>query len=119
SVGAQTGLCDAFGKCAIDCGPGQGGCDDNNPCTTDLCDPSVSKCMFTPVADGTPTPGVQQIAGDCHVRQCIMGADQNGVDDTDLPVSASDCVIPTCAMGTPSQPSKGAGAGCNTGALAR
>src|SRR5262249_44858373 len=85
SGGPQTGLCDAFGQCQIECGAGLPACDDNNPCTTDLCDLTVSQCSFAPVPDGTPTPGVPQITGDCRVRQCIAGVDANVVDDTDLP----------------------------------
>src|SRR5262249_26232203 len=107
---------DKFSTCKIDCGPNKPDCNDMNPCTNDACNAATAKCDFTPLPDGSPTPGVMQVPGDCRVHQCIGGMDNNAVDDTDLPVGgpSPDCTIPTCTMGVPSTPPKGGGTGCNT-----
>ena len=56
-----------------------------------------------------PTPGVNAVAGDCHVHLCIAGKDTDTVDDTDLPVTTNDCITPNCTMGVPTLPNKSAG----------
>ena len=49
-----------------------------------------------------------------RVHQCVMGKDTSVVDDTDVPVSANDCVAPTCTAGVPSQPPANLGTACKT-----
>ena len=44
-------------------------CQTTNPCVTPSCDTATGLCSFPAIADGTPTPGVAQLPGDCHVRQ--------------------------------------------------
>jgi hypothetical protein len=65
--------CDDNNACTIDtCDPVTGCvhtpivCNDDNPCTRDSCDPRVGKCVFTPVADGTPCGD-----GTCQSGVCV------------------------------------------------
>lgn len=50
-------------------------CDDNNPCTTDSCDPQLG-CQHTPVANGTPCPNATVCDGaeTCQSGTCTVGA---------------------------------------------
>jgi len=112
--GSMAGTCDAFGKCQVTCGPTQP-CDDKNPCTTDTCDMATSMCVFDKVMDGTPTPGVMQVPGDCHQHLCQGGMDTNAVDDQDLPLTpGTDCDDELCANGVPSNLPKAQGVSCMT-----
>ncbi len=112
-VGQATGHCTA-GKYAVECGVGLPPCDDKNACTDDSCDVANGKCVFSPL-DGVKIPGVADKPGDCRTPRCIGGAAvETAFDDTDLPVTTSDCVTPTCAAGTPSLPPLPTGQTCAT-----
>src|SRR5262249_20076111 len=65
-------------------------CTDNNPCTTDACDPVLS-CVYTPVLDGTACSdgNVCNGAETCLAGTCIAGA----------PLVCDDlnpCTVDTC-----------------------
>ncbi|MEP7119818.1 MAG: hypothetical protein ABJE95_02865 [Byssovorax sp.] len=106
------GVCSA-GVCAVKC-TADAGCDDHNACTTDACDPLDSLCKSTPLADGTQTPGVASMPGNCRTRRCLAGVDIDAVDDLDLIPSSNDCVTAMCANGTLSSPPKDVGTPCAT-----
>ena len=106
-------VCDA-GKCAAKC-TASSGCDDHEPCTIDACDPVKSLCTATPLADGTPTPGVLPLAGDCRARVCVAGVDTDSPDDLDVIAAANDCIVVTCTAGALSSPPKALGSTCTYG----
>jgi hypothetical protein len=105
------GLC-MGGVCVVICTHDME-CDDQNPCTDDSCDAGNGTCSHTPL-NGVPTPGVNQVAGDCKQRTCVDGVDTNGADDSDLPVTATDCDYELCDNGTPSNPPHMKDSACNT-----
>lgn len=107
----DTGRCDAEGECLVVCGPGAG-CTPPSPCMTGACDDGV--CTYTPLPDGTPTPGVAQAPGDCHVRICLSGADVDTPDDSDVPATSNDCDFEVCTAGAPSHPPKTGNPPCST-----
>jgi hypothetical protein len=109
TVTGKAGLCDNLGACkAIDCN-----CDDMNPCTTDGCPYAQWLCEYSPL-DGVLVPGFKQVAGDCGVHMCVSGSEAAVADDTDVPNSSNDCVVPTCMAGAPSLPAANMGTACNT-----
>ena len=60
-------LCTAGDKCAGGvCGGQVKGCDDNNPCTQDFCNPASGACLAKPLADGTSCPGGHCMGGSCQ-----------------------------------------------------
>jgi len=65
-VGSEDGMCDGQGTCVTaSCGPDT--CDDDNECTTDVCDPGADPlCTNTPQAQGTPCDaGTGAGSGNC------------------------------------------------------
>jgi hypothetical protein len=105
----------SFGKCKVIC------TDDSkcaltppNPCVTPRCDLSVGQCIYPAMQDGMETPGVQQIPGDCHRRICLGGKDVDQIDDSDLPVTATDCDQEKCDNGVPSNPPNPPDSPCST-----
>ncbi len=107
------GVCDA-GACAMKCGA-LTGCDDQNPCTVDACDPLKSICKGAPLDDGTPTPGAVAMPGNCRTHRCVGGVDTNAVDDEDLIPSPNDCLAVTCNAGEPSSLPEALGTMCTYG----
>jgi slime mold repeat-containing protein len=114
AIGADpaAGVCVA-GKCAAKCTQDLG-CDDHNACTADACDLAESLCKFTPLDDGTQTPGAVSMPGDCHTHRCIGGVDVNAIDDVDLVQPPSDCVTASCLNGELLLPPKALGTACAT-----
>ena len=106
-------VCNA-GKCAATC-TASAGCDDHEPCTIDACDPVKMLCAATALDDGTPTPGVVPVPGDCRAHVCVAGVDTNAPDDLDLVSAANDCIAGTCTDGVPSSPPKATGTPCTYG----
>src|SRR5262249_43732273 len=78
------------GVCAVQCSSTIA-CPDPGPCATVACDAAVGTCIVTPLSDGTPPPGVTQKAGDCNVNVCVGGVATDVPDDSDVPVTATDC----------------------------
>jgi len=99
TVGEKTGIC-AAGKCEIAC-TNNSDCDDQNPCSDDICDVGMGKCVFT-YLDGVLTPGATQVPGDCKVRYCTNGVDGDTNDDADVPNDLNPCTDDICTAGVPS-----------------
>jgi hypothetical protein len=109
-----TGHCDLQGSClASDCLIA-GDCQTTNPCVTPACDTAAGTCVFPALPDGTPTPGVAQLAGDCHVRICVGGLDVDQIDDSDVPLTATDCDTEMCGQGVAANPILPAHSPCST-----
>ena len=97
------GTCDATGACkktscttVADCATPK--------CATATCDAASQTCTFTPLQDGTPTPGATQTPGDCHTHVCVGGVDTDKEDDTDAPAvmaAMAGCADEACAAGAP------------------
>lgn len=100
--------CDGAGACA---GGGTVSCDDANPCTADLCDPSTG-CASAPVAAGTACGDGDVCNGDevCDgAGVCAMGTPL-ACDDAN-PCTADVCDPSTGCASTP----VAAGASCDDG----
>jgi hypothetical protein len=90
-------------------------CDDNNPCTTDVCYASASGiCVYTNLADG---PFAGQIAGDCLRNDCKSGNPVIEQDPADVPDDSNPCTDDLCSAGFPSWNPKANGEPCQTGNL--
>jgi hypothetical protein len=99
--GQGTGACKG-GVCSIACDAVTGStvCEDAEPCTVDTCDVAAGQCVRTKL-DGTPTPGVNPVTGDCHNHVCVDGADTDVVDLADIPAD-EPCIDESCsAEGAP------------------
>src|SRR5262249_28807902 len=86
-------------------------------CVTGSCNGATGKCDFPALPDGTPTPGVTQTAGDCHVRICLGGIDTNTVDDSDvppIPAGEAGCAEAECTKGAPRNPLHAVDSVCST-----
>ncbi len=112
-VTAETGPVADGGDASVPCTTSSQ-CKSANPCKTGTCNTSSSVCVFTDVADGTPTPGVTPVAGTCHQHVCMGGVDTNVVDNANLPAVVNDCETPTCTGGTPSQTDRAADSACSS-----
>jgi hypothetical protein len=93
-------VCDDNDPCTTDgCDPATGcvftpACDDANPCTADTCDP-VAGCRHAPVADGTPCPDGNVCNG---AETCVAGSCTPGT-----PLACTDgpaCTTGACSRGT-------------------
>ncbi len=103
TMGSAGGTCSG-GKCKIVCTTADDiKCNDGNPCTQDSCDLGQGVCSFTPL-NGVSTPGVAQKSGDCRVQICVDGKDTDSADDSDLPVTATDCDEELCTNGIATNP---------------
>lgn len=102
-----------LGECYPGCLDGDA-CVTNNPCVVGTCDMLTGQCLFLPIPDGTPVPGVAQVAGDCHIRICLGGQDTDAADDSDVPITATDCDAEVCSGGVGANVSKPAGTPCST-----
>ncbi|MFT3771994.1 MAG: hypothetical protein QM820_41840 [Minicystis sp.] len=109
----NTGRCGEVGECLVACNTAAD-CTHTNPCVVAACDTAIGQCSFPALPDGTPTPGAQEIAGDCHVHLCVNGMDAVVVDDSDVPVTPTDCDLEVCMNGMPSNPAKPIDSPCNT-----
>ena len=114
----SAGECDAQGVCEVSCMTAAQ-CVSTNPCVTLSCDASKGHCVPNNLPDGTPTPGVTQTPGDCHVHICLalMGMpsmDVNQIRDIDVPKTATDCDTELCDNGVPSNPPVAIDTPCNT-----
>jgi len=112
NTGVVPGVC-TNGKCDVECGPGLPPCDDGEPCTEDKCDGTFGLCDFAPLG-GIDTPGAIDTPGDCHRHVCVNGKDTDKIDNTDVPVTATDCDNEKCTIGVPSNPPRSINASCNT-----
>jgi hypothetical protein len=108
-VGIKAGICTA-GKCDVGC-TATADCDDQNPCSEDICNTGVSKCEFT-YLDGVLTPGAVQVSGDCKVRFCSNGMDGDVNDDGDIFDDQNPCTDNICTVGVPSNPPLSAQKSC-------
>jgi hypothetical protein len=107
------GACE-FGVCTVRCGPDKP-CPAPTACQQSVaCNDQTGLCEVDTVPDGTPTPEFTQVPGDCHQHVCIGGVDQAVVDDTDLPLTATDCDQEHCDNGVPSNPPLDLHAPCST-----
>jgi hypothetical protein len=113
SLNGSAGHCEG-GACTVDCGPGLPPCDDGEPCTEDSCDVPKGTCSFAPLEDGTKNPGAADTKGDCKGHVCVGGHDLLVDDDSDLPITPTDCDQELCASGQPSNPPLPADAPCFT-----
>ena len=95
------GICKG-GQCQILCTT-DATCDDKNPCTQDSCDVAQGICSFAPL-NGINTPGGTQVDRDCNVQVCVDGVDTKSPDDSDLPVTPTDCDEELCDNGVPGNP---------------
>ena len=109
--GLRGGRCRA-GACVVVCDAQNQltACDDRNACTVDTCDLTHGICANAKL-DGTATPGVSPVLGDCRKTMCVVGKETTVVDDKDLPVK-SDCWDAACASGTASKMPSKAGTAC-------
>jgi hypothetical protein len=89
-------------------------CSSPGPCVTSTLDPATGTCVLVPLSDGTPTPGVQQPIGDCKVSLCVGGQPTDVPDDSDVPVTATECDFEVCESGVPSNPPTPMGTPCST-----
>ena len=110
--GGLAGVCDG-GACSVKCAVDTD-CDDQNPCTTEVCDPVKLVCATTRL-DGVDTPGAISMPGNCHTHVCVDGVDTDAVDDDDHPSSLNDCIDPTCSNGTLSMTQVALGEACTFG----
>ena len=81
------------------------------------CDGATAMCVSTDVPDGTPTPGVTQTPGDCHVHLCVGGMDVDVEDDSDVPAvptAIAGCADALCTAGVPSNPLHALDSVCST-----
>jgi hypothetical protein len=89
---ADGNICNGFETCQSGvCAAGKAlGCDDGNPCTSDLCDP-VSGCKHEPVADGTSCADPNVCDGEevCKAGRCVTGKPL--VCDDHKPCTAHAC----------------------------
>ncbi len=69
-------------------------CDDDNPCTVDVCRPE-GVCHRGVFGDGIAP---EQQAGDCQRVTCDGGEPRSIADDTDVPPE-TDCDAPSCLAG--------------------
>jgi hypothetical protein len=111
-LAGSTGVC-TNGKCTVAC-KGDGDCLSKSPCSTPSCDVGTGTCVYTPLSDGTLTPGVTQKVGDCNINECVNGMPMDVPDDSDVPVTATDCDLEVCKNGVASNPAKPADTQCNT-----
>ena len=101
-------------------GSGQGGqggsppvcaddCDDDNPCTQDICDPD-GKCLHPAEED----PPLTQVIGDCQAISCDGTEVASAADDTDVPDDdGNPCTSEACDAGAPTHPFLPEGTACN------
>lgn len=83
-------------------------CDDDNPCTDDVCNGGV--CERTPVEDG---PLGEDDETDCVDRTCEGGEVVETADDAeDPPDTSAPCDITICEEGAPTQVLADAGTSC-------
>jgi hypothetical protein len=59
--------------------------------------------VFAPL-NGVNTPGATQVDHDCRVQVCVDGVDTKSPDDSDLPLTATECDQELCNNGVPSNP---------------
>jgi len=84
-------------------------CDDDNPCTSDLCADAV--CDNVAIADG-PIGGADD-PNDCRDRLCQAGEEIDLSDNAENPIDANPpCELTVCASGTPTPDFAGAGTQC-------
>src|SRR5207245_11505855 len=76
------------------------GCNDNNPCTTDSCDPAAG-CRNVPVVNGTPCGdgNVCNGAETCQAGACSAGAPLTSCSDGDACNGAETCQAGVCGAG--------------------
>lgn len=70
-----------------------GGCDDNNPCTVDACDPNTGRCVFAPAPNGTGCDdGNFCSVGDrCVAGRCLGAAPRDCSD-------GNSCTFDVCSQ---------------------
>jgi len=87
-------------------------CDDNNPCTVDSCDPATSRCVNTPVADGTVCQGKPCATNSvCGGGLCLDGPFKK-CSASDQCHTAGVCDVET---GECTNPIRANGVACNDG----
>jgi hypothetical protein len=97
-------------------GGGQGGgcaddCNDDNPCTVDLC--AANECTHAPLNE-LDAPDSEQVDDDCLVARCADGMVQQVADDEDVPADGP-CATYTCNSGTLVEESAPLGQACDNG----
>ncbi len=109
------GLCES-GVCKVVCST-SADCPDMGACQTVTCNGATGSCEYTSVMDGTPTPGVTQVPGDCKQHICLMGQDVDAPDNSDvptLPAAMAGCADAKCNSGTPEFPLHAPDSPCST-----
>ena len=109
--GGRAGSCQG-GECVVDCTT-DADCDDSNACTVDQCNVSLGQCEYEEL-DGVPAPAKVQTAGDCLEVQCVMGAEMDLPDDTDIEDDGIECTDDVCNAGVPEHPNTMAGSPCGS-----
>jgi hypothetical protein len=80
------------------CGGGVAkGCDDENPCTADLCDELVKQCRTTPLSNGT---GCTDDGNPCTSDACASGVCAHPALPDGAPCSLAATCMATCTGGT-------------------
>jgi hypothetical protein len=120
------GACNTAGMCkAGSCQPGPGkDCNDNNPCTADMCDPNSGNCTHVPVSDGTSCSDGNACNGleTCQKGACAPGTPPNCTSTNPCEVGSCDptngCILTPVADGTTCTSTVGCGstAACKGGA---
>ncbi len=104
------------GKCQMPCTKASD-CPSKGNCQTASCNGALGMCEYTNVSDGTPTPNVTPVKGNCHKHICLMGVDTDEEDDSNvptLPAAMDGCADAKCTDGTASFPLHAADSGCST-----
>jgi len=96
-VCTQNDACDGNGVCrgtpVANCCRTSSECNDNNPCTTDVCDVATGRCSYQLVADNTPCNADND--GCTQGDKCLQGSCVPG-PRVDCGAGANPCVVKTC-----------------------
>jgi hypothetical protein len=102
-------LCNSGGDC-VQC-LSIANCDNTHDTACSKIDCVVGACIF--VSEPENTLVADTTTGDCHSNVCIAGIVTSIVDEGDLPVNTSECVVASCSMaGVPSTTSRPHGYPC-------
>jgi hypothetical protein len=101
------GQCKA-GACEVSCTT-VAMCDDQNDCTIDSCDPTLSICQHEDLHNVAAS---SQTEGDCKIRLCQQGDPIESVDNGDLPDDGDDCTLDQCIEGIPTHTPEPTGSPC-------
>lgn len=112
SAEGAPGACKAGACHVVPCDPAGkvDECDDGEPCTVDACDATTSYCVWANL-DGTLTPGVTPVVGDCKQSFCVGGKAVELPYPDDEPQDVA-CFDEACQDGEPVSAPSAAGTPC-------